>query len=51
MHSLDTQDYYSTTCRAHCINVIIDTVEVLHDYNAEEPDELTLRTGDIIKIC
>ena len=30
---------------------LIDTVEVLHDYNAEQPDELTLRTGDIIKIC
>lgn len=31
--------------------ILIDTVEVFHDYNAEQADELTLRTGDIIRIC
>ena len=52
MHSLDIRTrLYLTTSHVHCINVTIDTVEVLYDYNAEEPDELTLRTGDIIKIC
>ena len=51
MHSLDTQKYYSTRSYEYCLNVTIDTVEVLQNYNAEEPDELTLCTGDIIKIC
>ncbi|XP_065908680.1 SH3 domain-containing kinase-binding protein 1-like isoform X2 [Dysidea avara] len=28
-----------------------ETVEVLYDYDAEQPDELTLRVGNIIKSC
>ena len=31
--------------------LFIETVEVLYDYDAEQPDELTLRVGNIIKSC
>ena len=31
--------------------LFIETVEVLYDYDAEQPDELSLRVGNIIKNC
>ena len=33
----------------HCI--FADVVEVKFDYDAEQPDELTLHVGDIIRNC
>ena len=40
----------SCMCTYVCTDHLTDTVEVLYNYNAEQPDELTLRVGDVIKV-
>ena len=48
---LPCQNFALYSTHTYIMIIITDTVEVLHDYNAEQLDELTLRTGDIIRIC